>query len=89
MCFRKVRYICVISDKNSTENISLERTNAFTRTLLLGFSSTSVFLTKTISNPVRGYRCNGRLLFAWWTFGINFFRRLSFLSFHSVAHVQT
>lgn len=33
MCFRKVRYICVISEKNSTENISLERTNAFTRTL--------------------------------------------------------
>ena len=33
MCFRKVRYICVISEKNSTENINLERTNAFTRTL--------------------------------------------------------
>ena len=32
MCFRKVCYICVLSEKNSTENINLERMNAFTAT---------------------------------------------------------
>ena len=30
MCFRNVCYICVLSEKKSTENINLERMNAFT-----------------------------------------------------------